>query len=726
MLIALNNYKLLKITSDKFINKSIWRFLILRKDVMAGHKKNKSAKNKDNVSILKGIKIRNPFIKLKGSLKSHLLSLFLVSLITTGVFISTVTYHYSAESIIKKVEQNISIIANQSATNINYKFQSEKEKTELLAGNMILSTDEYSLDEKLAFLKIQSKKNESIALCLVNDQGEVMSSDLRKYSFSDHDYFQDILNGETMMSDIFVQKDDSFIKIHQHFGSPVYNQDSQIVGVLINVKDAKEMSVYLGEIKLSEGSSAYILNKDNLIVADSNIQRVIDEVHISQSEDKGIQELLGDVIDTKQGSGTYDLDGLQMVVGYAPIGNSEYTLVVQTPSNQLLGDLQGLRNIIIAILLICTLLMSFIILYILNKALRPMEIMANKAEEISRGTLTSGFNNIQSRNNEIGVLAQSFHTMVIKLKEILENVKKASEDIYREGGNIEEASRNNLQSNGYVEEAMAEILSIQNKQVEKVICGIELLDILNNHLERIYSGLDQVRQESNQMENFIENSTEISKKLMEDAKYAKISGEEMECSIKSTSHRAGEIEDKIEEITKITKKINLVSFNAQIEAAKTEGDNSFDVVAMEINSLSQQTSQFTRDIRSLVKALKEDIIQLQKNLSIMKKINAKQNEGSSTNLKHFKHMMQGIGEVNGMLTDIKKYNDEIIHEKDEVINFFITIEELSKDNKEKVEGMKEKIIVSKQIILTLFDKSTMLNEQAEKLKEYSHYFEILN
>ncbi|MFZ7120955.1 MAG: methyl-accepting chemotaxis protein [Eubacteriaceae bacterium] len=665
--------------------------------------------------------------EIKTSIKFQILIIFLVSIGIACLLISIITYRHSSNALLNKVQQNLSTIAYQSATNISYKIENEKKKTELLAGNYIINDNTIDNNEKLKFLKLQSDKNDSIALCVFDNGLEYISSNLQKYNISDKDFFIDALSGETQMSNVLVEKDNSFLKMNIYYSTPIYDKEENIKGVLVNIKDAKEISIYLKRINISEGSNCYIIDGDGNIIADKKIQRVIDEVNLYEEnvEDEGINLLLNDLTKENVGYGYYTLEEIPTLVGYSSIEGTDYTLIVQSPATEVLGDIEDLKRITIAILLISLIIISTIILIILNKELNPIQIIAKNAQQISEGYLYKENKKLEMKNNEIGILSKAFNIMLNKLREIMENLKDTSENMDLICVELDKTSKLNMERNKDINEIMNSVIQVNEDQVEEINKGVELLNFLSSNLDKIQFNIAELSNQSNEIESYVDSSIGICNNLNDDSKDSISASNNMRISLNKTSVSAKNIESKLIEIIKITQQINLVSINAQIEAARIKnGNTGFDVVANEIKSLSEQTSEFTKEISKMVKYLNIDVMILMKNLDIIDTINIKNNKGTTINLNNFINIQKGILHVNNKLNQVKGSSVKISNEKDEIICNFNSIFNMTNKNKEKIDSMKSIMAESRKITYILDEKSIKITEESKKLNEYSNFFII--
>ncbi|KAF1305724.1 hypothetical protein IV487_03255 [Enterococcus saccharolyticus] len=180
---------------------------------------------------------------------------------------------------------------------------------------------------------------------------------------------------------------------------------------------------------------------------------------------------------------------------------------------------------------------------------------------------------------------------------------------------IDQANTKNEQQKQYVSQQIVEatetlvsvsdqttaaVNQLHNQSAEVVTYAEEALQISDKAKDRANDGNVQIKESLQQMEQIIQSVNDISQDV---SKLASISKE---------------MESIIAMVTSIANQTNLLSLNAAIEAARAgEVGKGFSVVAGEVQNLSEQTKQSTKNITGL---LKNSNTQTEKVLQSMKRI----------------------------------------------------------------------------------------------------------
>jgi len=296
--------------------------------------------------------------------------------------------------------------------------------------------------------------------------------------------------------------------------------------------------------------------------------------------------------------------------------------------NQLALDMQHANSAIILFILfgIVTLIFSIAIIMLLNRTIaQPLNEITKIAARIGEGDLDIELQVVE-RNDEVGILLQSFSSMIKALKRMAASAQKiAAGDLT---GSIVPQSEKDILGNAFLQ-----MLNNLRRIMKDIMEGVNLLgssasEILASTtqvasgsaetataISETTSTVEEVRQaaqlSSQKASRVSENAQQVAQitQTSQQAVEETISGmkeiqNQMEAvanTIVRLSEQSQQIGGIIALVTDVADQSNLLAVNAAIEAAKAgEQGKGFAVVAQEIKGLAQQSKQATMQVRNIL------------------------------------------------------------------------------------------------------------------------------
>lgn len=268
-------------------------------------------------------------------------------------------------------------------------------------------------------------------MSLINEKGRVIAftpsnPNTIGMDFSRRQYFREVMSSRKLfVSEPFKEaRGTNIIAI----ASPVFGEDGKVRGVLVGSLDlvnGKKLAAIIGAEYSQHGMTVQVISRQGTILFDP-CQHIVMQKASSN-------EVVRDVLNGKEGSTSLDIDGRDYLVGYKPIPKMGWGVIVEYPLEKALTSAVYLRNLMIIItVLLC--LSVFFVTYFESKAItRPLELLLEGVQRVAAGDYH--FNVNVKAQNEIGVLASAFNTMVERIKSMREDILQKQEKL--EKANIE-------------------------------------------------------------------------------------------------------------------------------------------------------------------------------------------------------------------------------------------------------------------------------------------------
>lgn len=377
--------------------------------------------------------------------------------------------------------------------------------------------------------------------------------------------------------------------------SGLLNDGSDTVRVIAADMTLDRISVIVNSFIEMHDAEAFLVDKDSSVILASR-----DSDLISRTLGADGQSAFYKDVEKKVSGKSYDfctLDGNMTV--FKEVNGTNWLLVSYVPTNVVLADLVGLRNLMIIFSIISILVLCVLIERVTHVVIRPVKEMTRVITSMASGDFTVSMK--VKGNDEIAVMGRSVEHFIASMKEMIRQMGHVSDRLKKQAG----SSKN-------VSGEMNSAANIQSQSMTELNATVDQLSVSVNEIAQNATQLAGVvadtKEDSDKVEDKMRTTVEVSEKGKADMESVgnalhniEISIHNLEEAVDKVGTASGEIVDIIKLIGDIAEETNLLSLNASIEAARAgEAGRGFAVVASQIGVLAKNSADSVAHITSLI------------------------------------------------------------------------------------------------------------------------------
>jgi len=199
--------------------------------------------------------------------------------------------------------------------------------------------------------------------------------------------------------------DNAFVLSFARGLRPIY-EPSRSATIVFNIDEKYLSSIYANSSSLRDGSMC-IVDENGKVISGSNIKSI------------GKAYEMFSAIDIKKdyGSFTSKNSGDPIQVVYYKLKSTGLYLVGEVPLQYFSGDIIILRKVIVIVLIMSFFAIFIVSFFWLRKLTKPLNIIAAKMSDVSRGNLGLTFSKIPK--NEFGIVIRRFNEMSVSIVDLI-------------------------------------------------------------------------------------------------------------------------------------------------------------------------------------------------------------------------------------------------------------------------------------------------------------------
>jgi len=563
------------------------------------------------------------------SLRGRLIALFLLVALSSVAVVGFFAVHQSSGIIVETVWKEGRVLAASLSKEIDAHLRERLALLEFLS--MHRQVRGMDREEQRDILSPLFERYGFLEVGVADLEGNIVSNRQEGHvvNVKDRDYFiRTLKEKKPMISDPIASRVTGAMSFA--FVVPVF-EGGEVVGVLVALESLQALSQRVGETAWGKSGYAYLLNAKGIAVAHP-VAEVLGVIDGSVESDKIAPELaraMRDGLSGNFGTVEYRFNGVDQMNAYSPVPSSGWLAAVTVPASEPLAPMRTLRNIVLLVSLLLSVLVVLLSLLAAHGIARPIrgvaDILRKNAGLDLRFDASKGWL-LDCKITEIAGMVGSLAEMETALTHAILGIAAASEKV---GAGAEEFSSLAEETNAGVEESRAGIEDVSSRMealaasardigvgVGEMAAGAQSFARKNAEMA---SEVESARSAGEDGMRAVERAVSSIVKVAEDAGRSAL-------EIGGLGDRAREIQSFVAQIGGIADQTNLLALNAAIEAARAgEAGRGFAVVAEEVRKLAEESNKAAGRIADLAGGITKDL----EKVVTSSRNNAKDSEGAS-------------------------------------------------------------------------------------------------
>ena len=518
---------------------------------------------------------------------------------------SCVGYYVAYSNLEQSVEGELSATVSAEAQGLDGWIHGKSEYAVAAAEVMPTVGNKGDIATMQSLLKMVSGDKEIVGLVNATETGTFVSAkkdNTGKVNPQERGWYKQAKAANGKLSFTEVYKDSTNGKLVVTAAMPYEDETGKFAGAICEDIELGTLEQAVKNLDYhGQGKGILISPKGNIVAStdeSENMTPVSDNKALAPHFDEMVQK----------GEGYFEADSSEgtKVIAYHSVPTTGWVMAISVPRDVVFASLTKLK-IAYGILTILGILIAVAAsLKFADSISTRIEAIRSHAEDFAGGDLSQD-DIIVDTQDETGDLAASFNTMGGKLRHLISEIAKTSEQVAASSEQLTANAHQSAEASTHVAETISGVSGNMDQQVQNVEAAMKEVDnvytniaTVNDKATRIgatsQQTVDAAQQGSELMQDALARMEDIEKNVAESAVIVKKLG--------ASSQEIGTI---VETISAIAEQTNLLALNAAIEAARAgEHGRGFSVVADEVRKLAEESQQSADEIRARIGTIQKD------------------------------------------------------------------------------------------------------------------------
>ena len=399
-----------------------------------------------------------------------------------------------------------------------------------------------------------------------------------------------------------VYKDSTNGKLVVTAAVPYKNESGQFQGAICEDIELGTLEQAAQNLTYHGAGKGLIMSPSGNILASSEASESMTPV----SDNPALKEHFEQMKSQGEGFFTLQTSEGEKVFAYHTVPTTGWIMGLSVPTDVVFASLTKLKITYGILTLLGVIIAVAASLQFARRISTRIEQIRNHADEFAQGNLHQD-NIVLDTADETGMLANSFNTMSDKLRHLISEIAKTSEQVAAASEELTANAQQSAEVSTHMAETISGVSGNMDQQVRNVDTAMQEVDNVYANIATVTDKTNRIGETSAQTAAAAQQGATLMQealKRMETIEHSVASTADVVKTLGESSQQIGEI---IESITNIADQTKLLALNAAIEAARAgEHGRGFAVVADEVRKLAEESLQAAEQIRERITAIQQD------------------------------------------------------------------------------------------------------------------------
>ena len=227
------------------------------------------------------------------------------------------------------------------------------------------------------------------------------------------------------------------------YSKPLYNSDQRFLGVISTEFSLLHLSKIMAEVKPYPHSYYVMIDEQGRYVGHPDSTRLFNKTIFAVADPQKQADIIAlcyEMTKGRHGNMSVMVNGQRSLVCYMPVPETTWSLAIVCPDSDILMGYNRLTYIVIPLIIIGLLLIIINCYKAVTVSINPLHLLMAKTKAIADGNMLVDIQHTQ-RTDVIGVLQNSFATMLESLNYYIDSVRKASDQNKRYNQELEHTTQ---------------------------------------------------------------------------------------------------------------------------------------------------------------------------------------------------------------------------------------------------------------------------------------------